>query len=231
MMAEKQGCRVLIAKCLLLEHLNMLKGHPQVIIYCSHFLTVLFVRFLFSPSQRIFYTREYMFQQRGSCWCCPLTFCFHEVICVFTSFRSLLVFHLILCVSVSLHLSVNPPALHQTFKQLTGEVNIHCASLWLLDLPVQVCSEACSFCYSSVSSCCEVTEWYLYVPNDSVLYCTKTWIVSCKQYNCRILSSCRDVSVELPFVLMHPKPIDVPTSRPASGTSCTSALIRSFRQS
>ncbi|XP_027006099.1 arrestin, beta 2a isoform X1 [Tachysurus fulvidraco] len=26
----------------------------------------------------------------------------------------------------------------------------------------------------------------------------------------------RDVSVELPFVLMHPKPIDVPTSRPAS---------------
>lgn len=70
-------------------------------------------------------------------------------------------FIFILCVSVSLHLSVNPPALHQTFKQLTGEVNIHCASLWLLDLPVQVCSEACSFCYSSVFSCCEITELHL----------------------------------------------------------------------
>lgn len=38
-------------------------------------------------------------------------------------------------------------------------------------------------------------------------------------------SSRRDVSVELPFVLMHPKPIDVPTSRPASGTCRTSTLI------
>lgn len=28
----------------------------------------------------------------------------------------------------------------------------------------------------------------------------------------------RDVSVELPFVLMHPKPSDLPMSRPQSGT-------------
>ncbi|KAK3550424.1 hypothetical protein QTP86_025155 [Hemibagrus guttatus] len=34
-----------------------------------------------------------------------------------------------------------------------------------------------------------------------------------------VVSRGGDVSVELPFVLMHPKPIDVPTSRPASGTS------------
>lgn len=33
-----------------------------------------------------------------------------------------------------------------------------------------------------------------------------------------ILCVYRDVSVELPFVLMHPKPTELPISRPQSGT-------------
>lgn len=52
---------------------------------------------------------------------------------------------------------------------------------------------------------------------------------------CFFLTLCicfyRDVAVELPFVLMHPKPTDLPVSRPPSGTSATNTLGKMYVRS
>uniref|UniRef100_A0A8D0D9M5 Arrestin beta 2 n=1 Tax=Sander lucioperca TaxID=283035 RepID=A0A8D0D9M5_SANLU len=48
-------------------------------------------------------------------------------------------------------------------------------------------------------------------------------LVDCKGYLCVCVCVCvcRDVAVELPFVLMHPKPLDQPSSQPQTGRTHT----------